>query len=302
MLDLKPFMYSGNQFLVPYLGNISYRKKFSGWYQGKVSRSNRHEFYLITRGGGEFTVEDITYHVTQGNLIYIPARDGIHYNFLPGDDLADYYSINFQCALISHADEVWLYDERTRYHYQSVSKDAQADWIFEQSCDAFDLPIVLPLYNEKKVCDILSQIYQLRQNLEFSDFGKEKILLHHFLYEVISQDQRQNKEDMNSYRIHNLSAYIQKNYRERLSLENLCDVVHLSPSYVIALFKQYTHCSPMAYVNLVRIEISKEMLSESQLPISEIALSCGFQDAFYFSRKFKQITGSSPRQYRSQLP
>lgn len=58
----------------------------------------------------------------------------------------------------------------------------------------------------------------------------------------------------------------------------------------------------MAYVSHRRIEAAKEMLSESSSSIAEIAAMAGFKDSFYFSKKFKQITGLTPRQYRHNLP
>ena len=57
----------------------------------------------------------------------------------------------------------------------------------------------------------------------------------------------------------------------------------------------------MAYVSRIRVEAAKEMLLESPLSIAEIAARTGFQDGFYFSKKFKQLTGMTPRQYRNTL-
>ncbi|MBS1483206.1 MAG: helix-turn-helix transcriptional regulator, partial [Clostridium sp.] len=50
-----------------------------------------------------------------------------------------------------------------------------------------------------------------------------------------------------------------------------------------------------------RVEAAKEMLLESPLSIAEIAARTGFQDGFYFSKKFKQLTGMTPLQYRNTL-
>ena len=58
----------------------------------------------------------------------------------------------------------------------------------------------------------------------------------------------------------------------------------------------------MAYVNRVRIEAAREMLAETPLSVSDIAAQTGFKDSFYFSKKFKAVTGITPRQYRNSLP
>lgn len=293
-------MYSDNQFLIPYLGNISHRKRFSGWYREKISRRGRHEFYLITRGNGKFTAEGETYSVGVGDLIYIPAKDGMRYNLFPGEDLIDYYAVNFPCAVVSHVSETWLFDEKNLYHYLSSVDDEREEWALECDCGEFELAVVSSPPDSKTLRNILSQLYQLRQKAETVNLWQEKILLQQFLCEIASQNRQYEKEDMNTYRIRTLLIYIENHYMEPLTLETLCSVVGLSPSYVTMLFKQYTKRSPMAYVNLIRMEAAKEMLLESALPVSEIASMTGFQDAFYFSRKFKQILGCTPRQYRSQ--
>lgn len=302
MLDLRTFVYSRNHFLIPYLGNISRRKNFSGWYRGKAAVEDRHEFYLITRGNGTFIVDDSSYPVSEGDLIYIPSVKGIRYNLFPGERLVDYYSINLTCAIITHKNEVWLYDESVRYHYQSVPYQESEEWSFTRSSEAFELPVVCRMSNYAILRELLSRIYHIRTDSAPINFWTEKNILQQFLCEITPQEPDPGREDMNTRRLHTLIAYINRHYMENITLEILCGLLGLSPSYVIKLFNQYTGLPPMAYVSHRRIEAAKEMLSESSSSIAEIAAMAGFKDSFYFSKKFKQITGLTPRQYRHNLP
>jgi len=56
--------------------------------------------------------------------------------------------------------------------------------------------------------------------------------------------------------------------------------------------------SPIAYLTWYRINKSREMLRRSNIPIIEVAMSCGFQSSSYFTQVFKKETGSTPNEYR----
>ncbi|EEQ57660.1 transcriptional regulator, AraC family [Clostridiales bacterium 1_7_47FAA] len=302
MLELQPFIHSKNLILVPYLGNISRRKQFSGWYRGKVVQEDRHEFYLITRGQGTLTVGEQSYSVTEGNLIYIPSVAGTRYNLIPGEGLIDYYSINLRCAMAVHKNEVWLYNENTRYHYQSVPYPENEEWSFERCSGPMDLPVVRAMSNHTLLRELLSRIYHIRTDTDSINFWAEKNILQQFFCEVALQNKKAGQEDMNTRRLNKIIHYIKKYYMEPITLDSLCSTVNLSPSYIIKLFNHYTSLSPMAYVNRVRIEAAREMLAETPLSVSDIAAQTGFKDSFYFSKKFKAVTGITPRQYRNSLP
>lgn len=76
-----------------------------------------------------------------------------------------------------------------------------------------------------------------------------------------------------------------------------------SSSYFRKMFKEYVGCSPVKYLNHIRIEYSKKLLQQYHdiRSIKEIALSSGFKDPYYFSRVFKQHVGVSPQQYINNL-
>ena len=73
--------------------------------------------------------------------------------------------------------------------------------------------------------------------------------------------------------------------------------VGFSPSYLRALFAERVGESPMHYLNRIRIEHAKEMLSSRVFTLGEIASACGFQNEYYFNSVFKKITGVPPGKY-----
>ena len=84
------------------------------------------------------------------------------------------------------------------------------------------------------------------------------------------------------------------------SIERLCKKLTLSTSHVRRVFGENAGISPIKYLNYVRCEQAKNMLTNSNLSIGEIANSVGFSDALYFSRMFKKSIGISPLEYRKQ--
>ena len=92
--------------------------------------------------------------------------------------------------------------------------------------------------------------------------------------------------------------YISKNFSHSITLEDVASHVHLNPAYFSTFFKQSTGYSFKEYLNMVRVEESKRLLSNTDHSIIDIALATGFEDQSYFSKVFKKYTGLTPKQFR----
>lgn len=92
--------------------------------------------------------------------------------------------------------------------------------------------------------------------------------------------------------------YISKHFSEPITLEEVAQHVHLNPSYFSSSFKNAYGSSFKEYLNMVRVEESKRLLTNTDFPLISIAVSTGFEDQSYFSKVFKKYTGITPKQYR----
>lgn len=106
------------------------------------------------------------------------------------------------------------------------------------------------------------------------------------------------KELNNVTRLALVKGYMETHYTENLTLRQLCDMAMLQKSYFIRQFKEMYGFSPARYLNLIRIENAKLLLSNSEMNITEIAARVGFNHPSYFSEIFVKYEGVSPTHFR----
>ena len=93
--------------------------------------------------------------------------------------------------------------------------------------------------------------------------------------------------------------YIHAHVSENITLSDLCAVCRgISPQYLCRLFKRYMEMRPVEYIRKVRISRAKKLLSNTDLPVQEVAARCGFENATYFYRCWNKTEKESPAEYR----
>ena len=111
-------------------------------------------------------------------------------------------------------------------------------------------------------------------------------------------DTAEHAKENNDIKILNLRYYISDRLNEEITLSELADEVNFSKAYFIKRFTDLFGMSPMKFVNQCRIDRAKKLILQTELPLSEIALKCGFRSLHYFSRTFKTFEDISPNEYR----
>lgn len=91
-------------------------------------------------------------------------------------------------------------------------------------------------------------------------------------------------------------SYLEENYAENISLEQLAAIAHLSPFHLLRSFRDQVGLPPHAYQIQTRIKQAKRLLGMG-LPCADIALTVGFADQSHFTKHFKRIVGVPPGRY-----
>lgn len=94
--------------------------------------------------------------------------------------------------------------------------------------------------------------------------------------------------------------YINSNLHTELSVANLCEKLGISQPYLYKVFKNECGLSPKQYMLDRKLTYAEQLLAETDLSVSEIAMSVGFFDVLAFSRFFSKRMGESPREYRKK--
>ena len=98
-----------------------------------------------------------------------------------------------------------------------------------------------------------------------------------------------------------VQAYIAAHYTENLSVEQLADMMHISPSYFFQIFREVNGLSPKDYIIRMRVMAAIDMLETTSADVLSISQTCGFNSLSNFYAAFKRTTGKSPVKYREQL-
>ena len=96
-----------------------------------------------------------------------------------------------------------------------------------------------------------------------------------------------------------LEVYLDEHYREPLTLSRISSDLHMGTTKLCTLAKQLSGGNTITQMlSQRRVNAAKKLLLSGEQPISEVAEAVGFSDYNYFTRIFKSLTGTSPREFR----
>jgi len=93
-------------------------------------------------------------------------------------------------------------------------------------------------------------------------------------------------------------SFVQQNYAQPINRQEIAAAVGVNPSYLSKIFHQEMSISLVDFLNRYRIQKAQDQLCHTADTITNIAMQLGFEDAAYFSRVFRRLTGTSPQEFR----
>lgn len=101
-------------------------------------------------------------------------------------------------------------------------------------------------------------------------------------------------------RLKKMLSYIYENYQNEMTVEDIANAANISKSECFRCFRSMIEKKPVEFLNEYRLKKSLELLSSTDMPVTEVCLSCGFGHISYFGKLFREAYGMSPRDYRSK--
>lgn len=137
----------------------------------------------------------------------------------------------------------------------------------------------------------------IKEMEKFTDIEKLSVWITGIMHRFInySFDFKDVKHSDVTYKV---IKYIKGNYHKKITLEEIANNVYLSKAYLSSIFKNETGYSLTSYINIIRVEKSKQMILAGNRTMMDISSECGFEDQSYYTKIFKKYVGVSPKQYK----
>ena len=201
------------------------------------------------------------------------------------------------------ADTVFIAYENSKMNYYPSTSDPwsyiyvrlRGDGVQKAFSDlGFDRGItVLPFHKREELFHILS----LGKSLSDNEARKAIANLVFLLFDKPKQSKNEKSKPLQH--AEEIKQYIDNNYHKKLSVAGISDSFYLNKNYVRTLFCDCLGMSPKQYIQNVRMERARFLLSDTSESISLISRAVGYDDPLLFSKMFKQYNGVSPLQYRA---
>ena len=238
------------------------------------------EITYVQKGTMCYKVNHMVYHLKEGDIVFNNSG-ALHSGTMENQKDCAYIPVTFDSRLIYG-------------FFQSTVNSKYVDPVIQDSM----LPAICINQSEpwhKPFREYLLRIIDLDEKKpDFYELDMWRLLLEHITYEP--QASRENSLEYD--RIKKILSYIEENYQNKITLNDIAGHIHLCESECTRLFKRHMNTTLFAFLQEYRIERSLEFLQDDQ-PVSAVADKAGFSDPNYYSKVFAKIKGCSPREYRN---
>ena len=127
--------------------------------------------------------------------------------------------------------------------------------------------------------------------------AQSTIIVHWIIRSILGENYDMRSISSN-YSVARAEHYIEQHYSEKITVKKLADIVNMSVSSFNRIFKKETKLTAIEYLIETRIEKSKKLLIRKEIPITEVAMRCGFNSSAHFSSSFSKLINITPSEYR----
>lgn len=248
------------------------------------------ELTLVTEGRMIYKVNDQTFNLCKGQALFGNSST-LHSGFMYQNQDCAYTSITFDPRLI--------YGHETSALYLKYVKPILQNHTISAVCFDHSAPW------HQEVFSILSALIRIES--ENTDAWELDILIElekfwRLLFLNCAHNGENASVDRKNYdRIRTMITFVEENYGQKMTLEDIAGTIHICKSECSRMFKKHMNISLFEFILQYRIEKSLEYLVHTSRSVNEIAEAVGFNDSNYFSKVFHKYKGCSPTEYRKNV-
>lgn len=231
-----------------------------------------YEIYFLEEGNCAYFIDNKVYNVQSGDIVIIP--DGVIHHTK--------YDNKKHSRILINCNREYIPD--------SLQSNISArNYLYRNPFVADEARIIL---------DKIETEYNLKDS-----FTDEIISCYtHSLFYLLMRNNESCVDIIDSNKvIEQAVAYIRENFSSDITLSSLAKRFSLSPEHFSRLFKKETGLGFSKYLNSLRLQYAEQLLKTSEeQSITKVAEICGFEDSNYFSKKFKEVYGISPKKLQTK--
>ncbi len=238
-----------------------------------INKHNDLELLFVEDGRIEMHLDDAVFYAEKGDIIV--ANNNVLHNIVPMTE-----SVFYECIIFDR-------DFCERYgfsieknHIQEIIKDSEL----------FDL-----MYRIK------SRMGKRRQGFYVAEVTIEVLRMLLILFQKYATVKSTLEMTGSRLMVEKGLEYIHEHFCEQIDVDAVAHYSGYSKYYFCRRFKEITGCTVNTYINMQRATYAKELLSELNMNISEVASECGFNNIPYFAQIFRRYVGVSPSEFKKRM-
>ncbi len=238
---------------------------------------------------------------------HITARENALFRMVENLDMETSYSVGDMDSFIDHFE---------RQDYSSVDDEIiklfgvnnEGLFSFQYALSVYHT-LVVTVYNryhnniKSNRSEFIKKQLMIANRLNDCSTAEQlRSVLRESVFELLSDCMPVQKSGKKQILMQRIEQYLTDNYQNTgLTVDDIARELYFENSYLRRTYKSMTGMTIINRLEEIRLSRAKELLKTGEIVQSEIALLCGFSDQYYFSKRFKQVCGETPTEYKNRM-
>lgn len=246
------------------------------------------EVGFIAEGNATYRMHMETYFVKSGDLVILAPRC-LHAIQQNGEEEMKSDSMVFHLNYLGLQSK----DNCTMLHLQPLgTKNCIITPVIHPEDPGYEMILdklrsAMELYQKK------TPFYEIRLKAELLLLISEL-----YQYGYIKNEKRSPVQHEAEEKLRSVLTFIKEHYNESIKIHEMAEICGYSDSHFMYFFRNYTGVTALNYLNQYRLEQAAKKLQTTNMPVSQIAMECGWDNISYFNRMFHKMYGVTPGKYR----